>query len=124
MNYKSTSIELAENGIVYCRAFANDSYNEEDLNALVDRIEQLTGGEPYLLMMEMKNHEILLSREARNYLSSDERTIRLTKAEAVVINSTIGKTIFNLIMRLDRPKFPFQAFTNEEDAAAWLLTHR
>lgn len=41
-------------------------------------------------------------------------------ATAVIINSHIQKFLFNAYQKLKKSKIPFQAFTNEEKAVAWL----
>ncbi|MFT6210516.1 MAG: hypothetical protein ACJATE_001137 [Bacteroidia bacterium] len=119
--FKSTSIELKDDGIMYCRAFVNDIYNEVDLAGLLDKMEVISGGEPLLLLMEMKQFELLLTKEARKFMGNDEKLVLITKAEAVVIRSTSSKILYNLLVRVNAPKFPFKAFTEEREAVTWLL---
>ena len=122
-HYKSTTLMLGQDGIIYCRAVANDSYDEKDLTALREKIEALAQGDKVLILMEMVEFEILLTKEARIFMGNDERSAQLTKAEAVVLRSTTLRILFNLIMMVNQPKFPFKAFNSEEKAVQWLLSH-
>ena len=118
--YKSTSIELGDDGIVYCRAIANDNYDETDLASLRDKMEEISNGERFRILMEMKEFEILLTKKARTFMGNDPKSAKLVIAEAVVIQSTTTRILFNLLLRVNNPKFPFQAFNNEDKAVAWL----
>lgn len=122
--YKSSSLELKADGVLYCRAISNDIYDETDLCKLRDEMEKVSQGAPFLLLMEMKQFELLLSKKAREFIQKDEKTAQLVKAEAIVIKSISMKVIFNLLVSINPPKFPFKAFTNEDDAVAWLLTNK
>ena len=123
VNYRSTTVVLGDDGIFYCRAVANDSYNEQDLAALRDIMVELSRGNRFRILMEMKEFEILLTKEARNFMANDPESARLVMAEAVVLQSTTLRILFNLIMMVNQPKFPFKAFNTEEKAVQWLLSH-
>lgn len=118
--YRSTSIGLGDDGIVYCRAVANDSYDETDLAALRDKMEEVSDSKRFRILMEMKEFEILLTKNARTFMGDDAKSAQMVIAEAVVIQSTTTRILFNLLMRINKPKFPFQAFNNEDKAVAWL----
>ena len=122
--YKSTSIELKDDGIMYCRTFVNDMYNEVDLARLRDKMEVISGGQPLLLLMEMKQFDLLLTKEARKFMGNDEKLALIMKADAVVIRSTSSKILYNLLVSVNPPKFPFKAFTEEKEAVAWLLNQK
>lgn len=118
--YRSTSIGLGDDGIVYSRAVANDSYDETDLAALRDKMEEVSDSKRFRILMEMKEFEILLTKNARTFMGDDAKSAQMVIAEAVVIQSTTTRILFNLLMRINKPKFPFQAFNNEDKAVAWL----
>ena len=119
--YKTNTVELAENGIVYFRSEADDVYTDKDLIAILDLAEEVNGGEPFLLLMVVNDYEFLMTKEARSLFNTYDRAIKLIKAEGVVVRSTTSKIMYNLLTKLHAPKFPFKAFTEEKKAVAWLL---
>lgn len=118
--YKSCTIELEPDGLVCCRAFAEDSFDENDLANLRDEIINVAKSNRIRLLMEMKDFDILLTKGARDFMSSDQKSIDVTIAEAVVIRSTTSKILYNLLTRIYPPKFPFKAFNDEVEARKWL----
>jgi hypothetical protein len=71
--------------------------------------------------MMVNEHEFLMTKEARNLFNAYDKAINLIKTEAVIVKSTPSKIIYNLLTKLQAPKFPFKAFTTEKDAVDWLL---
>lgn len=121
--YRSNTIQMSENGIVYFRTEADDLYTDIDLMNILDLAEKAANGKPFLILMLVNEHEFLLTKEARNLFSTYEKAINLIKAEAVMVNSVPTKIMYNLLTKLHAPKFPFKAFTTEKDAVDWLLKH-
>lgn len=99
-------------------------YTDKDLIQILDLAEQAAEGNPLLLLMMVDKHEFLMTKEARNLFNTYEKALKLIKAEAVVVNSISGKILYNLLTRIHRPKFPFRAFTKENEAVKWLLKHK
>ena len=124
LRYKTNTIELLENGIVCFQTEADDLYTDKDLIQILDLAEQVAEGKPLLLMMMVDKHEFLMTKEARNLFNTYDKALKLIKAEAVVVNSISGKILYNLLTRIHRPKFPFRAFTKENEAVKWLLKHK
>ncbi len=121
LRYKTSTIEQTNNGIVCFRAEADDLYDESDLMAILDLMEQAADGKPFLLIMIVNKFEFLMTKEARKLFQHYEKAQKLIKAEAVVINSRSTKILYNLLTMVNKPKFPFKAFTSEQEAIAWLL---
>ncbi|MDB4655420.1 hypothetical protein OAE48_01090 [Flavobacteriales bacterium] len=124
LRYKTNTIELAENGIVYFRSEADDLYTDQDLIQILELVEKEAGNKPFLLLMVVNGHEFLMTKEARNLFSTYEKAFKLIKAEAVILQSVPSKILYNLLTRIHSPKFPFKAFTDEERAVKWLLKHK
>lgn len=122
--YKTGSINLEKNGIVYYRASADDVYDVADMKAMLDLMEEANQGKPFKLLMLLNEHEFLMTKEARNFFNEYEKAARVIIAEAVVINSISTRILYNLLTLLHKPQFPFKAFTNEDDAVKWLLKPR
>jgi hypothetical protein len=123
LSYKSGSVSLDKNGIIYFRSLADDGYDVPDLTTLLDLMEEANHGNPFLLLMLVNEHHFLMTKEARDFFNSYKKAEELIIAEAVVINSTPTRILYNLLTRLHAPKFPFKAFTEEADAVEWLTTH-
>ena len=121
--YRSNTIQMSENGIVYFRTEADDLYTDIDLINILDLAEKAANGKPFLILMMVNEHEFLLTKEARNLFATYEKAFNLIKAEAVMVNSVPTKIMYNLLTKLHKPKFPFKAFTTEKDAVDWLLQH-
>lgn len=120
--YKEANIWQDENGIICFSANADDIYDDNDLIAILDVMEQAADTKPFLLLMNSNGFEFLMTKEARNLFNTYTKAIELIRAEAVVIGSTTTKILYNLLTRIHRPKFPFKAFTDEVEARKWLLT--
>ncbi|MCB0755363.1 MAG: hypothetical protein H6603_06675 [Flavobacteriales bacterium] len=120
--FKSGTISLEENGIVYFRSNADEVHDKQDLITLLDMMEEANNGKPFLLMMLVKEHQFLMTKEARNFFNTYKKAEQLIMAEAVVINSTPTRILYNLLTKLHSPKFPFKAFSEEADAVNWLNT--
>ena len=121
--YKTNTVELAENGIVIFRSEADNVYTDIDLKEILKLAEEVSKVKPFLLLMVVNEFEFLMTKEARSLFNTDEKAIKLIKAEAAVVRSTPSKIMYNLLTKLHAPKFPFKAFTQEQDAIAWLQTH-
>lgn len=119
--FRAASIQKSEDGLIVFRAKADDAYTEQDLIDILDLMEFESGGEPFKLMMLVNEFEFLMTKDARNLFNTYDKALYLIKAEAVVINSTSTKILYNLLTRLHAPKFPFKAFTSETKAKEWLL---
>lgn len=120
--YRAANIYKTENGIIVFRAEADDLYTEDDLIQILDLMEIESGGQPFKILMLVNDFEFLMTKEARNLFNEYDKAVSLIKAEAVVINSTSTKILYNLLTRLHAPKFPFKAFTDETKAIEWLIT--
>lgn len=118
--YREATIQLKGNGIVCFRAQADDIFTEEDLRKLFEIMAKAADGNPFRILMQFNGFNVLLTKEARQLFDSDESWIKLIIAEAVVLNTTTARILFNLLLMVNKPKFPFKAFTTEKEAIKWL----
>mgnify|MGYP000318413225 CR=1 FL=1 len=122
--HKSGTIHLDENDIICFNSTAGEIYDDQDLILMLDIMEKASSDSPFLLLMNSNGFEFLMTKEARNLFNTYDKAIQLIKAEAVVINSTSTKILYNLLTKIHKPKFPFKAFTEEQKAREWLSTFR
>ena len=122
--HKSGTIHRDENDIICFNSTADEIYDDQDLILMLDIMEKASSYSPFLLLMNSNGFEFLMTKEARNLFNTYDKAIQLIKAEAVVINSTSTKILYNLLTKIHKPKFPFKAFTEEQKAREWLSTFR
>ena len=72
----------------------------------------------YLVYVDMSNIKSV-SYEARNYLKTDEASLKV-KAIAYKIQSKVSTIIGNFLNYVNKPDYPTKLFTNEEKAIEWL----
>ena len=94
-----------------------------DLKILLDLFEEANDGKPFLLLMDIGSLDFLMTKDARSFFNTYEKAKRVIIAEAAVFDSVTGRILFNLLSRLNPPKFPFKAFNQVAKAKAWLLKH-
>jgi len=121
LSYKANSIFLMEDGIVCFKAKQDDLYDVEDLKKILDLMESVSHGKPFLLLMDVGGFDFLMTKEARSLFNTYEKALELIIAEAVVMNSTSMRILYNLLTKVNPPKFPFKAFKSTAKAKAWLL---
>jgi len=124
LRYKTNTITMADSGVVYFRPEADDIYTDKDLMAILDLAEEVAGDHPLLLLMMVNEFEFLMTKEARELFNTYAKAESIIRAEAVLVGSAASRIMYNLLTLLHRPKFPFKAFTQEEEAVEWLLKHR
>lgn len=120
--FKTNSIFLMENGIVCFKANQDDVYEAEDLIKILDLMSELTSDKPFLLVMDVGTFDFLMTKEARNLFNTYPKALDLIIAEAVVLRSRSSRIMYNLLSRLNPPKFPFKAFNHLNEASLWLLS--
>ena len=109
------------NGVIRIRALKNDLYEEEDIDSLLKGCIKLNNGEPVRILMDMIEHDIVLSNSAKAYFFNAELAKEMVIGEAVVIKSTVGSVMFDILLRASRPSHPMRSFTDIEKAHRWLI---
>lgn len=64
-----------------------------------------------------------MSKEARDYFSSDEG-IYLVKASSIVIDSVFGSFLVNFFLKVTNPKIPVKVFSDIKKAKKWLEAYK
>ncbi len=62
---------------------------------------------------------VAVDREAERYASSPE-IVRITRAMAIVTNSSLQKHLARMFFWYRKPPYPIQVFATEEEAVEWL----
>ncbi len=61
-----------------------------------------------------------ITREARSFFTTNGRETN-TMAFAILIDSSVSKVVGNFFLGINKPAVPTKLFTNEKEAAKWLL---
>lgn len=84
--------------------------------------KKATNNVPRLVIMDGTNI-INVSKEARDYLSSEEATEGII-AGAFIVDSPLTKILGNFFLKISKPNKPSKLFTNREEATEWLWTNK
>ena len=88
----------------------------EDAIACLDAVAQVSGGRRRPLMVDMRDTGPQDRRTRAELTSRDERS----SAIALVVGTPLSRMLGNLLIMVNRPRFPVRLFDNEESALAWL----
>ena len=113
-----------DDGIVCFKAKQDDVYDKADLLAILDLLDEVNQGNPFLLLMDVGGFDFMMTKEARNLFNTHDRAVELIIAEAVVMDSKSMRILYNLLSKVYTPKFPFKAFNKLSSAREWLNAHK
>jgi hypothetical protein len=110
-----------ENGILFCK------YEEKLLltlelakKMLADRLSYQKGTSyPVIILL---NGLKAADKETRKYTAVEG--IKGITMGAFIVKNAIERIIYNFFFSIEKPVIPTRAFTNEEDAIAWINTVR
>ena len=88
----------------------------EDATACLDAMAQVTGGRRSPLLVDMRDTGPQDRRTRAEWTSRGE----LLSAVALVVGTPLSRMLGNLLIMVNRPRFPVRLFDNEESALAWL----
>jgi hypothetical protein len=89
---------------------------------MVGTRKKATNNTPRLVIMDGTNITNV-SKEARDYLSSEEATEGII-AGAFLVDSPLTKILGNFFLKISKPNKPSKLFTNREEAIEWLWTNK
>lgn len=110
-------ITLDEDGILRLRMVHGTVIDLDLAKRIVARASELSAGTPRPMLVhgdDTKN----MNREARRYFANTPGPA----AQAIVVNSPIGRMIASAYTGLSKQNLPTQTFVSEEEAVEWLKT--
>lgn len=113
-------IEISS-GIVHAR-WKSDNVDLSIAKAAVAARLTVTGNRSYQMIADTRQVKSI-SKEAREYLSSRDGCAGVTRA-AILINSSLGSTVVNFFLKINRPLVPTKIFTSEAAAVKWLSAEK
>lgn len=117
METKTAKIRLREDGIIHV-VLSEEVGTLTDAKINVEAVHKVKQGKKRPLLIDLAKAKSL-SREERAYYSSDIAAKVLT-AVALLINSPLSRILGNFFKGLNKPAFPLQLFTSEDEAIDWL----
>lgn len=111
--------ELRRNGVIVQRIGASKAQTLEAARENTATFRKLTAGVPHSLIVDLRSNPTL-ERGVREYYTSPEAFVDC-RAIAMLINSTTGRMLGNLVLAVQNPAVPTRMFAEEADALAWLL---
>lgn len=90
-----------------------------EIRELIAAAEKLTGHQPYFTLSDVRHVDINVTTEGKRVLS-DMKNMPLFRGTAAVVKNNMYKFAIDFLNAFNKPKYPFRAFVNEEDAVAWL----
>lgn len=91
------------------------------IRELTSHAEKLCGNKPYLVFSDTRA-KVNVTPEGRK-VSADSKEAPLHRGTAVLVKSSMIKIAINFFGGLQKPMYPFRAFTDKKEAIDWLL-HR
>ena len=112
----ATAISKDEHGIIHI--VANSSITAAQAEANVQIIVGLSGGEPALLLVDLRNTQINFEVQNVYQMATNKERIRAMALLASSLNAHVAGEIF---LQLGRFTLPVHIFDERDEAIAWLL---
>ena len=105
---KKSTHELIEPHIIRMRVRDGEDVEIEDVMQMHEANAKLTGGKPFAVLLDVKNH-FNVSKEARELIAS-ERFAEHLLASAFVVRTLAAKLTGNFYLHFNRPHNPTRLF--------------
>jgi hypothetical protein len=117
-------IEQDADKILHVLFFPKADITEEEAREFIEIFDRLSEGKARVAMINLSNI-FALTPSAVKFLLTSPESVKITKACAVVVNmaSPTVATGIGLLLKIEKPLFPIQVFTDEEKAKEWLLQY-
>lgn len=112
------SIFMRKGNIIHLQFEPGFSGELEDAKQMVETFRKVKGSDKALVLV-MYEEDNTFSKEARDYVASDEVS-RFVKADALVIKGLALRIIGNGYLKINKPKRPTRLFNTAKDALDWL----
>ena len=106
--------------IVYYEYFEGIELGFPEVKELIMCAEKLSGHKPYVTLADARNL-VTLTNEGKR-LINDMTNMPLFRGRAILVKNDIYKKVAEFVSFYNKPKYPFRAFTDKQEAIDWLLT--
>lgn len=91
-----------------------------EIQELVAYSEKLSANKPYVVLTDAREY-VKVTPEGKKY-SAEAKNSPLQKGTAVIVKNTAYQLAANFFLGIQKPAFPYSAFTEEQKAVEWLLS--
>lgn len=109
--------------IIKIESFSGEYIEKEDVDQIREANLKLSGGKPFMVLLDTSQGHAPASPEANKLMASKEYGIG-RKAIAIVAPSLAAKLLSNFFIRFNKPHTPTRVFTDEAEAIEWLRNFR
>ncbi len=113
------TISELSNGIIVYNFKDDVALEKHDVELMINRHSELANGIPRLVLVKT-GQRMSISPEARAFDNIETR-VKITRAEALVVNNIATRIGANFYYLMQRPPYPVKSFTSEEKGMNWLL---
>jgi hypothetical protein len=89
-----------------------------EIRQLISHAEELSGNKPYVTLSDIRLN-LNITNEGKRYVS-DINNMPLFRGTAILVQNDLYKIALNFIQSLNKPHYPFRAFTDKQKAVEWL----
>jgi len=104
--------------IVYFRYVNDIELGFPEIRELIASAEKLSGNKPYVTLSDVRV-DIKITAEGKRVLT-DPNNLPYFRGTAALVKNNMYKFAVEFLNFFDKPKYPFRAFTDEEEAVKWL----
>jgi hypothetical protein len=104
--------------IVYFRYVNEIELGFPEIRELIACAEKLSGKKPYVTLSDARVN-IKITAEGKRVLT-DPNNLPYFRGTAALVKNNMYKFAVEFLNFFDKPKYPFRAFTDEEEAVKWL----
>lgn len=91
-----------------------------EIRELIAAAEKLSGKKNYVTFSDARVN-MNVTNEGKRILE-DDKNMPFFRGTAILVKNNMVKVAANFLSYFHKPKYPFRAFTDQEEAIAWLLT--
>ncbi len=113
-------VQLYESKLVRIEVFSGTIIGLAESKSMNDAIGTLSEGKECLILI-VADEFAQFDRDTSDFSASEEGQ-RYTIADALVVKSLSQKILANFYLKFNKPAKPTRIFTNEKEAADWLLS--
>ena len=120
--FEGYCIFMRKDGIMQLQFENGFNGDVEDARNMISVFRKISP-ESRVLALVVYQEDNMFSKEAREYIASDEVT-KIVKADALIIRGLALTIIGNGYLRINKPKRPTRLFTNPDAGLKWLEQFR
>jgi len=120
--FEGGEISLIEHNILLIEYPTTQLITKEIIFNLRSLRENLLGSQPFYTITDARNGQLKLSNEAKNFISSENRSSTQRCGNAILVNTLAKKIKIELYILFNKPQVKTKIFTELNKALCWINT--